>query len=153
MCFHSFIVMECVYIAIHYNSSVNAAQSSLNSIYWQKFHGKGIKLKTFLQGYVISLCGVVVRYSRIKPEVLGSSQSQYLIFFSIFLFIFSFFVLFLIKYNKQQEKYCVSREKIVHHILTTWINCLNFYHFLQFTVGKPELITKKDLRRSGMYQS
>ena len=26
-------------------------------------------------------------------------------------------------------------------ILNMWINNLNFYHFLQFTVGKPELIT------------
>ena len=37
--------------------------------------------------------------------------------------------------------YRVSREKIVHRILNIWINNLNFYHFLQFTVGKPELIT------------
>ena len=48
---------------------------------------------------------------------------------------------YLIKCNKQQEKYCVSSEKIVHPILNIWINNLNFYHFLQFTVGKPELIT------------
>ena len=45
------------------------------------------------------------------------------------------------KCSKQQEKYHVSREKIVHPILNIWINNLNFYHFLQFTVGKPELIT------------
>ena len=42
---------------------------------------------------------------------------------------------YLIKCNKPEEKYCVSRKK------NTWINNLNFYHFLQFTVGKPELIT------------
>ena len=48
---------------------------------------------------------------------------------------------YLIKCNKQQEKYRVSSEKIVHRILNIWINNLNFYHFLQFTVGKPELIT------------
>ena len=48
---------------------------------------------------------------------------------------------YLIKCNKQQEKYRVSSEKIVHPILNIWINNLNFYHFLQFTVGKPELIT------------
>ena len=47
----------------------------------------------------------------------------------------------LIKCNKQQEKYRVSREKIVHRIVNIWINNLNFYNFLQFTVGKPELIT------------
>ena len=48
---------------------------------------------------------------------------------------------YLIKCNKQQVKYCVSKEKIVPRILNIWINNLNFYHFLQFTVGKPELIT------------
>ena len=40
---------------------------------------------------------------------------------------------YLIKCNKPEEKYCVSRKN-------TWINNLNLYHFLQFTVGKPELI-------------
>ena len=29
----------------------------------------------------------------------------------------------------------------VGQIVNIWINDLNFYHFLQFTVGKPELIT------------
>ena len=38
-----------------------------------------------------------------------------------------------------EEKYCVFRENIVHRILNIWINNLNFYYFLQFTVGKPEL--------------
>ena len=54
------------------NSLVNAARSSLNSIYWGKFHGKGIKLKTFPQGYVISLSGVVVRYHKIPKISLGA---------------------------------------------------------------------------------
>ena len=36
--------------------------------------------------------------------------------------------------NEQQEKYHVSRENIVQSILNIWINNLNFYHFLQFTV-------------------
>ena len=44
--------------------------------------------------------------------------------------------------NKQQAKYRVSREKIVHRILNIWINNLNFYHLLQFTYcEKSELIT------------
>ena len=47
----------------------------------------------------------------------------------------------IIKYSKQQEKHTVSREKIVQRILNIVINNLNFYHFRQFTVGKPELIT------------
>ena len=79
----------------------------------------------------------------------GSSPTQF--FFPSFFF-FPFFVLlfsiniylnncYLIKCNKQQEKYRASSEKTVHHILNIWINNVNFYHFLQFTVGKPELIT------------
>ena len=67
-------------------------------------------------------------------------------FFSrFFVFLFSINIYlnncYLIKCNKQQEKYRVSSEKIVHPMLNIWINNLNFYHFLQFTVGKPELIT------------
>ena len=147
----------CVYIVFFIvNSLVNAARSSLNGVCWRKFHGKGIKLKTFPQGYVTSLCGVVVRCSRVEPKVPSLSPVQYLIFFSFFLcfvfVFFSFFVLLfsiniylnichLIKCNKQHEMYRVSRKKIVHRILIIWINNLNFYHFLQFTVGKPELIT------------
>ena len=69
------------------NSSVNAARSSLNSVCRRKFDGKGNKLKTFPKCYVISLCGVVVRYSRVERKVLGSSPTQYLSFF------FPFFVL------------------------------------------------------------
>ena len=72
--------------------------------------------------------------------------------FLLSLFFFPFFVLlysinisncYSIKCNKHQEKYDnrFSREKIVHRILNIWINNLNFYHFLQFTVGKPKLIT------------
>ena len=83
----------------------------------------------------------------------GLSPTQYLIVFSFFIsfFFFPFFVLlfsiniylnkcYLKKYNKQQETYRVFREKIVHRILNILINKLNFYHFLQFTVGKPELM-------------
>ena len=107
------------------------------------------QIKDFSQNDVMSFCGVVVRCSRVEPMVPGSSPTE--LFFSFFLF-FLFIVLlfsiniqlnncYLIKCNKQQEKYRVSREKIVHRILNIWINNLNFYHFLQFTVGKPELIT------------
>ena len=93
---------------------------------YNKFHGKGIKLKTFAQGYVISLCGVVLRLDATTPSQPDSSPIQYLIFFVFFLFspffefLFSINILnncYLIKCNKQlQEKYCVSREKIVHSI-------------------------------------
>lgn len=42
----------------------------------RKFHGKGIKLRAFPQGYVISLGGVVVQYRRVEPKVPGSSPTQ-----------------------------------------------------------------------------
>ena len=87
MFFHSFIFMECVYIVFIVNSSViNAARSSLNGVCQRKFDGKGIKLKTFPQDYVISLCGVVVRYSRVERKVPGSSPTQYLSFFFLSFF-------------------------------------------------------------------
>ena len=73
------------------NSSVYAARSSLNGVCRQKFHGKSIKLKTFPQCFLISLCGVVVSYSHVEPKVLGASPTQYLIFFSFFLFFFPVF--------------------------------------------------------------
>ena len=66
-------------------------------------------------------------------------------FFFRFLLLFSINIYlnnsYLIKYNKEREKYRVSREKIAHRILNIWINILNFYHFLHFTVAKPESIT------------
>ena len=81
-----------------------------------------------------------------KWNIKRSLISSYFLFFSRFLvLLFSINIYlnncYLIKCNKQQEKYRVSREKIVHRILNIWINNLNFYYFLQFTVGKPELIT------------
>ena len=53
------------------NSSVNAAGSSCQ----RKFHTKAIKLKTFPQGYVISVCGVVVSCSLVELKVPGSSPT------------------------------------------------------------------------------
>ena len=71
--------MECIYIVFFFfftvNSSVNAARSSLNGVYRRKFCGKDIKLKTFPQAYLISLCGVVVRNSCVWPKVPGSSPN------------------------------------------------------------------------------
>ena len=83
---------------------------------------------------------------RPKLGVLGSSPTQLLFSFFLFfpVFLYCHFLLiytYLIKHNKQQEDYHVSREKIVHRILNIWINNLTFYHLLQFTAGKPELIT------------
>ena len=78
-------------------------------------------------------------------RVLLSSFSFFPSFFLFVVVVFYTYIClrncYLTKCNKQQEKYRVSREKIVHRILNIWINNLNFYHFLQFTVGKPELIT------------
>ena len=63
------------------NCSVNAARSSCR----RKFHGKGIKLKTFAPSYVISFPGVVVRCSRVQPKEPGSSPTQ--LFFFCFFFL------------------------------------------------------------------
>ena len=89
----------------------------------------------------------MVRCSRVEPKAKGLSPTE---FFIPSFFFFPFFVLsfsrnielnncYLIKCNKEQEMYCVFRENIVHRILNIWINNLNFYYFVQFTVGKPEL--------------
>ena len=128
------------------HDKVHAAWSSCR---W-KVHPKCIKSKTFLEGFAISLSGVMVWCSRVEPKGAGFESCTSLLF--LLSFFSRFFVLlfsiniylnncYLIKCNKQQEKYRVSSEKIVHRILNIWINNLNFYHFLQFTVGKPELIT------------
>ena len=80
-------------------------------------------------------------------RVLLSSFSFFPSFFLFFVVVFYTYIClrncYLTKCNKQQEKYRVSREKIVHRILklNKWINNPNFYHFLQVTVGKPELKT------------
>ena len=60
-------------------------------------HPKGIKLKTFPRGYVISLSGVVVRSIRVGPKVLGSNPTQ--LFYSFFLFFFSRFFCVVIFYK------------------------------------------------------
>ena len=57
---------------------------------------KGIKLKTFPQDYVISLCGVVVRCSCVKPKVPGSSPIP--LFFPFLLFFPFFCVVVFYKY-------------------------------------------------------
>ena len=72
------------------------------------------------------------------PPFIHCHEPFFVLLFSINIYLY---ICHLIKCNKQQEKYRVSRKKIVHRILNIWINNLNFYHFLQFTVGKPELIT------------
>ena len=82
------------------------------------------------------------------PQAGGAGFESYttpfflLSFFPVFLYChFLLIYTYLIKHNKQQEEYHLSREKIVHRILNIWINNLTFYHLLQFTAGKPELIT------------
>ena len=87
--------------------------------------------------------GVIASSRRCRVRVLLNSFFL-LSFFSGFLLLFSINIYlnncYLIKCNKQQEKYRVSSEKVVHNIINIWTNNLNLYHFLQFTVGKPELI-------------
>ena len=112
---------------------------------------KGIKLKTFRRGYVISLCGdssgkVWSRWAEGAGFDSFTTLFFHFPFFSrCFVLLFSIHIYlnncYSIKCNKRQEEYRVSREEIAHRILNIWVNNLNFYHFLQFTVGKPELIT------------
>ena len=68
------------------NSSVNAACDHLadGSVMEKALRFK----KTFPQGYVISLCGVVVRCSRVEPNVPGSSVGNSF-FLPFFVFLFS----------------------------------------------------------------
>ena len=76
------------------NSSVNAAGDHLadGSVMEKALRFK----KTFPQGYVISLCGVVVRCSRVEPNVPGSSVGNS--FFPSFFFSSVFCVLVFYKY-------------------------------------------------------
>ena len=77
MFFHSFIAMEYAFtLFFAVNSLINAAGDHLAG--------------GSFPNYVISLCGVVVRCSRVEPMVPGSSPTE--LFFSFFLF-FLFFVL------------------------------------------------------------
>ena len=142
MFFHSFIAMEYAFALFFFsfftvNSSVNVAWSSCR----RKFHTKGIKLKNFPQGYVISLCGVVDRH-RVEPKVTSASPTQ---LFSSFLFFSRFFVLLLSIIIYLNNCYLinainrVSREKVVHRISNIWINNLNFYHFSTIYCGKTRV--------------
>ena len=76
------------------SSSVNGARSSLIKRRLPvEGPWKGIKLKTFRRSHVISLSGVVVRRSRVYPEVPGLSPSQYFsistsFFFAVFVLLF-----------------------------------------------------------------
>ena len=125
---HGIIRLHCFFTV---NTSVNAAWSSCQ---W-KFHAKGIKLKTFPEGYVISLCGVVVRCSHVEPKVSGSSF-PFPFFSCFFVLLFSINIqlnnCYLIKCNKQRKKYCFSREKIVHRILNINIYIKYNSEFLSF---------------------
>ena len=83
-----------------------------------------------------------------EPKVLRSSPAHLLsfcLFFSRFclfgLFLLICFVVFFYKYIStinSKKVMCFQRKD---GILNMWINNLNFYYFLQFTVGKPALIT------------
>ena len=65
----------------------------------RKFHGKGIKWKTFPNDYAASLCGVVVGCSRVESTVPGSNLTVlYIPFFSCLMHSFppSFIYLFIL---------------------------------------------------------
>ena len=80
--------------------------------------------------------------------MLGSSPTQLffflLSFFPIFVLLFSINIYlnncYLIKRNKQQEKYDVSREKIVHLILNNYMDKQSeFPSFPTIYCGKTEV--------------
>ena len=48
---------------------------ALNGICWGKFHGKGLKSKTFHQTCIIILCSVVVRRGCVKAKGIGYESS------------------------------------------------------------------------------
>ena len=136
MLFHSFIAME--YAFTLFFSLLIARLMRLAIILPAEVSWKRNKMKDFsykLRNQFLWCSGQVQ-----SRRVEGAGFESYRIIYSYFLF-FPFFVLlfsiniqlnncYLIKCNKQQEKYRVSREKIVHCILNIWINNLNFYHFL-----------------------
>ena len=148
MFFQSFIAMEYALTLFFFtvNSSVNAAGDHLAG---GSFMKKKLNQRLFpnitSSASVVQWLGVVASSQRCRVRVLPNYFFPSLFFFRFFVLSFSMNIqlnnCYLIKCNKQQEKYCVSRENIVHRILNIRINNLNFYYFLQFTVGKPELIT------------
>ena len=111
MFFHSFIAME--YAFTLFFLLLIARLMRLAIILPTKVSRRRHQIKDFSQIYVVSLCDVVVRCSRVEPMVLGSSPVTF--FFSFFLF-FPFFVLlfsiniqlnncYLIKCNKRSKNY------------------------------------------------
>ena len=100
MFFHSFIAMEYLFTLFFF--LLIARLMRLAIIFLAEFSWKRRQIKTFPQGYIISLCGVlVVRCSRVKPKVPGSSLTQLIV--SFFLLLFSIIIYlnncYLIKYN------------------------------------------------------
>ena len=68
---------------------------ALNGICWGKFHGKGLKSKTFHQTCVIILCSVVVRRGCVKAKGIGYESSlarTHPIFFFFLLLLLLFFI-------------------------------------------------------------
>ena len=88
---HNYVLsfIHCLGICVYIVYSLLKAWLMRRSSCRRKFHGKGIKWKTFPDNFVISLCGVVVRCSRVKSEVPGSSPTEF--FIPAFCF-FPFFV-------------------------------------------------------------
>ena len=68
--FRAFLFSSSLY-ALSFTYGLDA----LNSVCWGKFHGKGLKSKTFHQTYVIILSSVVVRRGCVKAECVGFESS------------------------------------------------------------------------------
>ena len=120
----------------HQTESLNQRKNSLRA----RVGGNCYKLETFLQGYVISLCAVVVRQrARVLLSILSFFPPFFVLLFCINIYLNN---CYLIKCNKQQEKISCFQKKDSTPLLNIYIDNLNFYpHFLQFIVGRPGLIT------------
>ena len=86
----------------------------------------------------------------LSRQAEGARFTQYLIFFSFFLFCFRFFVLlfsiniylnncYLIKDNEQQEKYRDFREKVERRSLNIWMKQSEFLSFPTIYCGKTRV--------------
>ena len=159
MFFYQFITIECVYIVCFFFNvyrSANAARSSLNGVCRRNFHGKGMKLKTYPQSYVISLCGIV-QSGRSEWWAEGAGIESCLVHY--FLFLLSFFfspvfcVVVLYKYIRKwllKKVYLLWRIwSPIRHILISHIEPylspkILHKHCFQYPLGRLPVIPRRN---------
>ena len=146
--------MKCVYTVFFLtaNSSFYAARSSLNGVCRRIFHLKGIKSKTFYQGYVISPSGLVVTAvgkvamsRRYCFRVLLSTFRFFSLVFVLFCFVFSYlFCCFSTNiqlfWERLLEKMCTRQSlKVIWDMINTLFMTLylsNLLLLLSFSIRK-----------------